>query len=363
MVKIIDTDIPHFYRELETKKFYMFGAGRRAVIFYEELELDGKITAIIDNNEKQWPQGIHLGKNWIPVISVEHFLRQIDDVSKILLLITPSFYAGEIIKQLDQLPELNNLRCYLGDLLIAQYEKKDFFFSNGKQKIPKKIHYCWFGKKNIPPHLCKYIDTWKEKCPEYEIISWDESNYDVTKHRYMKEAYECGKWGFVSDYARLDLIYQEGGIYLDTDVELVSSLDRLLCDDMFCIAENDISINFGSGFGAVKGHPVMKQLRDAYEEKTFYLEDGSMNMMPCYTYQNSILKKIGFKIKNEYQKINGIVLYPSEVAICMKLELAQNHMTENTIMKHHSELSWISEDEKKNLNDYKNFIVQRKCFQ
>lgn len=362
MVKIVDADIHYFYKELETKKFYMFGAGRRAVVLYEELQLAGRITAIVDNNERLWTKGMHLGKEWIPVISMEHFLKQADHLSEILLMITPTFYAGEIIKQLDQLPELDNLRCYLADLVIYRYEKKKFLFTNGNPRIPKKIHYCWFGKKEIPPHLCKYIDTWKEKCPEYEIIRWDESNYDVTKNRYMKEAYECRKWGFVPDYARLDIIYQEGGIYLDTDVELVSSLDRLLCDEMFCVAENQIAINFGSGFGAIKGHPVMKQLRDAYDGKTFYQEDGSMNMMPCYAYQNPVLKKIGFQIKNEYQKIDGMVLYPSEVAVCMRMEWIQNNITKNTILKHHSQVSWISENEKKHMNDYKKFMVQRKYF-
>lgn len=362
MIKIVDADMHSFYKELETKKFYMFGAGRRAVILYEELELEGRIEAVVDQNSCLWAQGLQLGTEWVPVISLEQFVRKAagSGLSQILILITPTFYTGEIIAQLDQLPELNDLRCYLSDLLIWRYEKKAFTFTNGIQKIPKKIHYCWFGKKEIPPHLRRFMETWKEKCPDYEIIRWDESNYDVTKNRYMKEAYACGKWGFVPDYARLDIIYQEGGIYLDTDVELAVSLDRLLCDDMFCIAENHISVNFGSGFGAVKGHPVMKELRDAYDDKTFYRMDGSMNMMPCYVYQNPVLKKFGFAIKNEYQNIDGIALYPSEVAVCMRMQWIQDHITENTIIKHHAQLSWISEEEKKNIDLNNRCIIQRK---
>ena len=93
--------------------------------------------------------------------------------------------------------------------------------------IPKKIHYCWFGGNPMPEKDKKCIESWKRYCPDYEIIRWDESNYDVSKNRYMKEAYEEKKWGFVPDYARLDIIYNEGGIYLDTDVELVKNLDDL----------------------------------------------------------------------------------------------------------------------------------------
>ena len=96
--------------------------------------------------------------------------------------------------------------------------------------IPKKIHYCWFGGAPKSKLAKKCIKSWKRKCPDYEIIEWNESNYDVTKIPFMKEAYDAKKWGFVPDYARLDIIYNNGGIYLDTDVEIVKSLDDLLSD-------------------------------------------------------------------------------------------------------------------------------------
>ena len=94
--------------------------------------------------------------------------------------------------------------------------------------IPKKIHYCWFGRNEIPEKTLRCIESWKKYCPDYEIIQWNEDNYDINKIPYMKDAYKEKKWAFVSDYARLDVIYQYGGIYLDTDVELVNSLDDLL---------------------------------------------------------------------------------------------------------------------------------------
>ena len=100
--------------------------------------------------------------------------------------------------------------------------------------IPKKIHYCWFGGNPLPDSVKNCIDSWKKFCPNYEIIEWNESNYDVHKIPYISEAYKNKKYAFVSDYARLDIIYNEGGFYLDTDVELIKSLDNLSLSNLAC---------------------------------------------------------------------------------------------------------------------------------
>lgn len=128
------------------------------------------------------------------------------------------------------------------------------------ERIPKIIHYCWVGGANKPKSVQYCIDTWKKYCPDYEIIEWNEDNYDFSKNQYMKEAYNSKKWGFVPDYARLDIIYQHGGIYMDTDVEMVASLDSLLEYEGFFGFENtgngQFYVNCGHGFGAVPNHPI-----------------------------------------------------------------------------------------------------------
>ncbi|MBR4241618.1 MAG: hypothetical protein IKR97_05300, partial [Eubacterium sp.] len=103
--------------------------------------------------------------------------------------------------------------------------------------IPKKIHYCWFGGNPLPDSVLKCIESWKHFCPDYEIIQWNEENYDINKFQYAKEAHDAKKWAFVSDLARLDIVYNEGGIYLDTDVELIRSLDSLLDNKCFLAIE------------------------------------------------------------------------------------------------------------------------------
>ena len=94
--------------------------------------------------------------------------------------------------------------------------------------IPKVIHYCWFGGNPLPDEAKRCIDSWKKYCPDYKIIEWNESNYDVNSNEYMKAAYNEKKWAFVSDYARVDVVYRYGGIYMDTDVELIKPLDKFL---------------------------------------------------------------------------------------------------------------------------------------
>ena len=135
--------------------------------------------------------------------------------------------------------------------------------------IPKVIHYCWFGKGKYPKIVKQCISSWERYCPDYQLKLWNEENYDINQCDFLKEAYSSKNWAFVSDYARLDIIYHEGGIYLDTDVELVKSLDDLLAYDCFLASDGSAGINTGLGFGAVRNHPTIKSMLDKYENKHF----------------------------------------------------------------------------------------------
>ncbi len=122
----------------------------------------------------------------------------------------------------------------------------------------------------MPEGSRKCIESWEKHCPDYEIVRWDESNYDVNKNRYMQEAYERQKWGFVPDYARLDILYHYGGIYIDTDVELVRNLDELLYQQAFCGVEKWGNVNMGNCSGAVPGHPMIKKMLEEREKSFIY---------------------------------------------------------------------------------------------
>lgn len=220
--------------------------------------------------------------------------------------------------------------------------------------IPKIIHYCWFGGAPLGENEKRCIDSWKKFLPEYEIIEWNENNYDVSKNNYMFEAYKNGKWGFVSDYARIDVIFNYGGIYFDTDVEVIKSFDDLLDAKMFCGLEksNENSnlqnhVALGLGFGAEKNHYTLKAMLDLYENLSFYNEDGSLNLVPCPKYQTEVLKSFGFDaFSDKYQDLNGIKVYPEEYFSPKSFLTGELKITENTYSIHHWSMSWMDEKDK-----------------
>lgn len=211
--------------------------------------------------------------------------------------------------------------------------------------IPKKIHYCWIGGNPLPKSAQKCIASWKKYCPDYEIIEWNESNYDFTKNQYMKEALEAKKWGFVPDFARLDIIYQHGGIYLDTDVEIIKSFDTLLENRGFAGFESKEYVNFGQGFGSEAGNPVIKELMDSYDDLRFLNEDGSLNMIASPALNTEALLKCGLEIKNEKQILdNCFTVYPIDFFCPKSFVDGIIRITDNTYSIHHFDASWLSKE-------------------
>jgi hypothetical protein len=212
--------------------------------------------------------------------------------------------------------------------------------------IPKVIHYCWFGGNPIPAEYREYIKTWAEFCPDYEIIEWNEKNYDVTKNTYMHDAYKAQKWAFASDYARLDIVYEHGGIYLDTDIELLKNLDELLVHEAFMGIENRKYANTGLGFGAVKEHETIKELRDDYDSLTFTKDDGVTGPM----HQTKLLRRKGLNPRSrKIQLVAGINVFPSEYFAPKSYTTLKVKSIENAYSIHHYGLSWFSEKQRKRL--------------
>lgn len=365
MAKIRNVGYKKFRKEVKDKKVVLWGAGRMASSYLRTFCEGLDVVGIIDKDERLWGTVLEDNNIQYPVISENDFLQRLNKNSElcweISIFITPTCYAGEIIKHINRFSSYDSIDCYVGVLMRDYYEPSTCTFTEGTPKIPKKIHYCWFGGKEIPDSLKRYMETWHRFCPDYEIIRWDESNYDITKNRYMREAYECLKWGFVPDYARLDIIYNEGGVYLDTDVELVSSLDRLLNDEMFCGFSCNFQIAMGLGFGAIKEHFLIKSLRDYYDELSFYLPNGNMNLKMCNEYQNPVFRRFGFELENRFQKKNGVVVYPSEVLSPDSGFFYKNYSA-NTIAVHHFESSWASESEKKAMNELKRELANKSIY-
>lgn len=211
--------------------------------------------------------------------------------------------------------------------------------------IPKIIHYCWFGRNPKPKLAEKCIKSWKKYCPDYEIIEWNEDNYDVTKIPYTKAAYDAKMWGFVTDYARLDIIYNHGGIYLDTDVELLKSYDCFLMYAGFAGFESEKFVNTGLGMGAEEGNSMIRYLMETYQQLNPFQEDGALNFIPCPKLDTPVLVQHGLKLDGSYQMIDdNFAIFPIDFFCPLDPETGLFSKTKNTAAIHHFTASWCAPD-------------------
>lgn len=209
------------------------------------------------------------------------------------------------------------------------------------ESIPRIVHYCWFGGKEKPDIVKRCIDSWNKILSEYEIREWNEDNFNIDCNLYVREAYELKKFAFVSDYVRVHALYNFGGIYLDTDVEVFKSFDDLLYHNSFWGFEQENYIAT-STIGATKGNELVKIFLDSYEKKNFMKEDGSYDDLTNVAIVTEILKDIGLKINGEYQEIEGIgAFYPQTYFSPYDYINCRNFITKNTYAIHHFYKSWL----------------------
>jgi hypothetical protein len=208
--------------------------------------------------------------------------------------------------------------------------------------IPRVIHYCWFGGCPLPDSAERCLASWRKFCPDYEIRRWDETSFNVEQCRFSREAYAAGKWAFVSDYARLRIILNQGGIYLDTDVELIAPLDQLLAHTAFFGFEQSTSIATGLGFGATAGHLLVAALVAQYESASFLLPDGRPDTTPCPARDAAVFVRHGFRFDGSRQERDGVVILPADYLCPKSYESGQVCVTPRTLAIHHYDASWHS---------------------
>lgn len=207
--------------------------------------------------------------------------------------------------------------------------------------IPKIIHYCWFGNSEVPTYLKKYIKSWEKYCPDYEIICWNEENYNINEHPFVREAYNNKTWALVSDYIRLDVVYKYGGIYLDTDVELLKNLDTLLENKLYVgLEQTDFLCNTGLGFGAEKGNDVVKEMRDLYDNISF--DKSNLVSISCPILNTKIIKKHVEINKGEIVKKNGIAVFPPRYFDPLSSGKSEFLLCEDSYSMHHYAATWLS---------------------
>ncbi|MEE0979447.1 MAG: glycosyltransferase [Muribaculaceae bacterium] len=214
-------------------------------------------------------------------------------------------------------------------------------------KIPKVIHYCWFGGNPLPPLALKCIESWKRYLPDYEIVQWDESNFDVNAIKYTSQAYEAKKYAFVSDYARFKILYEHGGIYFDTDVEVIKNMDQIIAAGPFMGREKPrvpgtLLVAAGLGLGATVGMSFYREVLNHYENIEFLNPDGTQNQITVVQHVTSLLVKKGLKYAPEIQEVAGMKIYPDPYFCPLNYYTKKMEITPESVSIHWYDASWMS---------------------
>lgn len=211
--------------------------------------------------------------------------------------------------------------------------------------IPKKIHYCWFGGNPLPEMAVHCLESWKKHCPDYEIIEWNEQNFDLECCDYVKEAYAAKKWAFVSDVARLYALVTQGGIYMDTDVEVLRPLDDIL--EYAAVSGFESYDRIPTGLMACEaGHPLFTELLREYDDAHFLREDGSLDTTTNVTRITNACLKHGLVLNNTKQTVGGFTLFPNDFFCPKNYDTKEVTLTENTYTIHHFDGSWHTPEQK-----------------
>lgn len=350
-MKIQNAPMETFVRYVVDKKVYIYGLGevyqqftRREV--YKQIH--NSIAGYIDNGKTG--QEITVSGSSYPVHGVE-YLHTLDHA---VVLICSTKQLDSMYQTLCEQNLPDGIECFVLPLIWAVSDGEDDIDVINKirlsekmpERIERKIHCFWFSGEEKPEDYQRCIDSWKRVCPDYEIMEWNAQNYDCKKTLFMKQAYEKRKWAFVSDYARLDVIYRYGGIYLDMDVELLKRPDAWLKFDAFFNFGTQHDIDLGSGFGSVKDNPFIGQLLELYRDKDFCDRDGTpmvwKYVQPVYI--RDTFRGRGIQLDGSMQLVDAMLILPRRYHTPIDDFLFDNYaQTEETVGIHHYNAGWCSE--------------------
>ena len=208
--------------------------------------------------------------------------------------------------------------------------------------IPKKIHYCWFGGNPLPKSARKYIKTWKKYFPDYEIIEWNEDNFSINYNDYVNQAYMNKKYAFVADVARLYALKQQGGIYFDTDIEILRRPDNFFQNGEVIMAFESNRIIMTGFFAAKKDNKFIADWLNSYDSMKFLNDDGSFDETPNTFRVSSLLKQYGMIENGEKQELsNGVIIYPKEIFGAYDVDNSGYVINKDTVLVHHCKNSWM----------------------
>lgn len=365
MVNLINISYDEYIRKYDERKIICIGAGGTFINFrnchLDKIKLLNNVRFVLDNNVLLKGKKFNLLNNNVVVDYLPEFNESISKNDWILIILVGDAYILDVIKQLDEMPIFEGFDCIYG---IGTFRWGYTYFpapkykmelqTRRKERIPRLIHYCWFGPNDIPEKDLKCISSFSEYNPDYEVVKWSEDNFDISNApKYVQDAYNYKKYAFVSDYVRLWAVYKYGGIYLDTDVELFSNLDFILGYRMMFAYMEYGELATGLGFASEKGTAEIKEMMDIYNTIPFVLENDNLNLTPCPRYTNDYFRRKGIALDNSLEIFDDIVFLPSDYLCPMQPvecsdgshQLAQLSLTERSIGIHWCNNTWKSSKE------------------
>lgn len=368
-MKFINTTYEDFVNRTKGKSIILFGASSAWHYFLKtfptiDVDVLDRTVSIVDNSLEKQGSSFEISGRTYMILNPNEIAKE----CHYAILITVSLaYQEKICEQLKSMNLPEEMECYSLPLMTYSDKKADnscvdIYFKNHKEKkIPAKIHSFWFSGDEKPDLYKRCIESWYKYCPNFEIKEWNADNYDVTKNQYMHEAFEHKKWAFVSDFARLDLLNQFGGIYMDMDVELLAPIDSLLYADSFFCRQEDGLLELGSGFGVQAGDSLIQTMLNTYTGRKLIKPNGEMDKTPQPEWLSNILAENGFYKCYDSQIVGERLILSNDYITCAT---GTNPTETAQIGVHWHNGGWLGEKERKLIHDsFKaKDILQKKYF-
>ena len=368
MVNLINISYDEYINKYGARKIICIGAGgtfNNFINFHmDKIYLLDKVEWILDNNKSIEGTERQILNRLIKVEYLPDFDGEFSPLEWVVFILVADAAVIDVAEQLDEMRIFDDFDCIYGIgtfrwgysfFPTPKYRVNKIESQNDEELIPRVIHYCWFGDNEIPDNDKKCIESFSKYNPGYTIKKWSEDNFDLTKTpEYVQEAYKQKKYAFVSDYVRLAVIYQYGGIYLDTDVELFYNLDFWLTFRMVFAYMEYGELNTGLGFASSAGASEIRDMMNMYNSIPFVFNDGRLNETPCPRYTNEYFRRKGMYLDNSLEIQNNVLFLSSDYLCPLSpvegadgsYQLAQLSLTDRTIGVHWCNNSWKNADDK-----------------
>ena len=340
--------IERYFEKLKTKDIICWGNGKHyRNITYPFLQKSGLIENLkgfADASDKEKLAQMDRNKTviLIAVTGYDEILGQLK--------------ADERLSGFEAVPSIY-LEALYEDMLLLSVKKPPLNYrKEDKPVIPKLIHAIWFSGDPMPELYLRCLESWKKYAPDYEIKIWNMDTYKPDGCLFFEQAIEHKNWAFASDYARADLLYRYGGIYMDLDVEMLRPIDDLLYNDAYMSFESLDRIECGSGMGSKPGHPIIKEICESYEKRPYLKEDGTWDNSTCPVRYTQVIEKHGLKKDGGFQFVEDITVYPFEVLTGKSFDTGIIYSSDLSYTVHHHNGSWIPDPAHKAMNERYNKI-------